>query len=194
VNLVLILLQKVYKMKKLTTLAPLLVFAFYLFLYTGVTSCTKEKIIPKETIILDTVTITQTDTVIIQDTAISLDLLTANSWKLQELRGVNANTILFYERGGTSNTQNYDNDNLRFEASGTGVYLDENGYTHQIKWEFSNETNTKLTLVISNPAPDHSHTVIFENLRYKNKALYFDQYWTYNDVNSHAQCIRIPGD
>jgi hypothetical protein len=181
-------------MTKLKTLSFFLVFAFLLFFSISVTSCTKEKIVPQETVIHDTVAVTQTDTVVIQDTAISLELITANSWKLQQLRGVNANTIMFYERGGASNTQNFDNDNIRFEADSTGVYFDENGYTHQIRWEFSNETNTKLTLVISNPAPEHSHTVVYENLRYKNKALYFDQYWTYNDINSHAQIIRIPGN
>src|SRR6266536_1269572 len=89
------------QMEKLITLSPVLAFASLLFLQTGVTSCTKEKIV------LDTVSVTNIDTFIIQDTSISLELLTANSWKVQEIRGVNANTLLFYERGGISNTENF---------------------------------------------------------------------------------------
>ncbi len=176
------------QMKKLITLSPVLAFASLLFLQTGVTSCTKEKIV------LDTVSVTNIDTFIIQDTSISLELLTANSWKVQEIRGVNANTLLFYERGGISNTENFDNEYIRFEADGTGTYFDGSGATHQITWEFSNEAKTKLTFVVSNPAPLESQTVIWENLRYKDNALLFDQYWTYDNVNSHAQVIRIPGN
>jgi hypothetical protein len=175
-------------MKKLISVSSFLVFASLLFLQTGVTSCTKEKIV------VDTVTVTKTDTLIIQDTTVSLELLTANSWKLQEIRGVNGNTMVFYERGGTLNTQNFDNEYIRFRADGTGTYFDASGATHQITWEFSNEARTKLTFVVSNPAPLESHIVVYENLRYKNQALLFDQYWTYDNINSHAQVIRIPGN
>jgi hypothetical protein len=163
-------------MKKFIGVSAFLVFASLLLLQTGVTSCTKEK------------------TIVIQDTAISLELLTSNSWKVQEVQGVKGNTVVFYERGGTSNTENLDDEYIRFLADGTGTYFDQAGFTHQITWEFSNEAKTKLTFVISNPAPLQSHTVVYENLRYKNKALYFDQYWTYDNINSHAQEIRIPGN
>jgi hypothetical protein len=126
--------------------------------------------------------------------AVSLSLLTANSWKLQEYRGVYANTIVLYQRGGTLNTENFDNEYIRFNADGTGTYFDQPGLAHQITWEFSNEAKTKLAFVVSNPSPLPSQTVIYENLRYKNRALLFDQYWTYDNVNAHAQVIRIPGN
>jgi hypothetical protein len=162
-------------MKKLIGFSPFVVFAFLLSLQTGVTSCTKEK------------------TVLIQDTAVSVELLTANSWKLQEYRGVDANTIVFYERGGALNTANFDNEYIRFRSDGTGSYFDQNGVTHEFTWEFLNEAKTSLTFVVSNPFGP-SQAVFYENLRYKNDALLFDQYWTYNSINSHAQGIRIPGN
>ena len=173
-------------MKKMFGLCSFLGITALVELQTGISSCTKDKTI------YDTVTVTKVDTVVIKDTAITLGLLTANAWKMQEIRGVIGNTITFYQRGGTSNTENYDNEYIRFNLDKTGVLYDANSAAHQITWDFSNEEKTKLTFVVSNPAPLPSQTVVYENLRYKNKALLFDQYWTYNNVNSHVQVIRIP--
>jgi hypothetical protein len=128
---------------------------------------------------------------IIKDTAITLQLLTGNSWKIQELRGVLGNTNVYYLRGGSSNTQNMDNDYITFKADKTGTYVDAASGTHAITWDFSNSANTQITFVIQNPS-SASETVVYDNLRYKNGALLFDQYWTYNSVYSHAQVIRIP--
>ncbi len=172
-------------MKKLIGLS----FLSTIILFTsqaGFTSCTKDKTI------YDTVIVTKKDTLVIQDTAISLQLLTANSWKLQELRGVQGNVINYYKRGGLSNTENFDNEYITFNTNKTGIYFDAVGATHQITWDFSNIENTKITFVVQNPAPLAAQTVVYENLRYKNRALIFVQYWTYNNVNAHAQVIRIP--
>ena len=171
-------------MKKLFTASGL--FAIVLImLETGATSCTKE------VIVYDTVTVIEKDTVIIKDTAISMQLITANSWKVQEIRGVEANTLLYYSRGGSNNTENFDIEYITFNANKTGTYFDGVGTTHPITWDFSNAELTKLTFVVQNPAPIPSQTVVYENLRYKNGALHFDQYWTYNSRNSHAQVIRV---
>jgi len=172
-------------MKALIGVTSVLCFIILFTFQSSLTSCTKDKTI------YDTVTVVKTDTVI-TDTAITLQLLTANSWKMQEIRGVVGNTPLYYLRGGTTgNTDNYDNEYLTFNANKTGVYVDPAGGNHQLTWDFSNSTNTKITFVIQNPSPAASQTVVYENLRYKNKALYFDQYWTYNGTNSHAQGMRI---
>ena len=175
-------------MKKWIGVSSFLAFAFLLLFQSSITSCTKDQTI------YDTVTVTKTDTLIIKDTAVSLELLTANSWILQDYRGVSANTIVFYQRGGTSNTENFDNEYIRFIADGTGTYFDQSGAMHQITWEFLNDEKTRLSFVVSNPAPLESQMVIYDNLRYKNKSLLFDQYWSYNYINLHAQAIRIPGN
>ncbi len=100
--------------------------------------------------------------------------------------------INYYKRGGLSNTENFDNEYITFNTNKTGIYFDAVGATHQMTWDFSNIENTKITFVVQNPAPLAAQTVVWENLRYKNKTLIFDQYWTYNNVNAHAQVIRIP--
>jgi len=191
-------------MKNWISISSLLGFTFIIMLQAGVSSCTKDHTIydtvtvhKTDTLdhtIYDTIIVNKTDTLIIKDTAISLELLTANAWKMQEIRGVIGSEIIFYQRGGTTNTENYDNEFIRFNADNTGSLYDANGAIHQIVWAFSNEAKTKITFVVSNPAPLESQTVIYENVRYKNKALLFDQYWTYNNVNSHVQVIRIPAN
>ena len=185
-------------MRKLISVSSFLSFIIFISLQTSITSCTKD------ITIYDTVTLTQTDTLtridtltqidtlIITDTAISLELLTANSWKMQEFRGVIGNTITYYLRGGSGNTENYDNEYITFNANKTGILYDAEGTTHQITWDFSNSNNTGLTFVVQNSYPVPNQTVVYENLRYKNKSLLFDQYWTYNNINSHTQAVRIP--
>jgi hypothetical protein len=168
-------------MKKPLLVSPFLFLIFLVVLQTQFASCKKE-----------TITVTHTDTVFLKDTAISAQLLSANSWKIQELRGVIGNSITSYQRGGTGNTENYDNEYITFNADKTGILFDAAGGTHSLTWDFSNSLNTKLTLIVNNPVPAASQTVVYENLRYKNKALLFDQYWTYNFTNAHTQIIRIP--
>jgi hypothetical protein len=172
-------------MKKLFSFSTIFC-VILLMMQAGVSSCTKE------VIVTDTVTITKKDTVIIKDTAITLQLLTSKSWKVEEIRGVQGNTILYYKRGGTGNTENFDIEYITFNANKTGIYFDGVGTTHQITWDFANADNTKLTFIVQNPSPIPAQTVVYENLRYKNGSLLFDQYWTYNNINTHAQVIRIP--
>ena len=179
-------------MKKLIGVSSLLAFAILLMLQTGVSSCTKEEIIRDTVTVIERDTLIETDTVIIKDTAISMELLTANSWKLQEIRGVTGSTILFYQRGGSSNTQNFDPEYITFFTNKTGVYHDGNDNNNTIVWDFLNSEKTKLTFTITNLAPLPDQTVYYENLRFKNGALWFDQYWTVAGVNHHSQVIRTP--
>jgi hypothetical protein len=178
-------------MKKLLSLSTLSAFIL-LMMQAGVTSCTKEVIVRDTVTITKKDTLIKKDTVIIKDTAISLQLLTSKSWKLEEIRGVEGNTILYYKRGATGNTENFDIEYITFNANKTGIYFDAVGSTHQMTWDFANAENTKIIFIVQNPAPIPSQTVVYENLRYKNGALLFDEYWSYNNRNTHAQVIRIP--
>ncbi len=175
-------------MKKFLSLSSLFIFIIFLSVQTSLTSCTKE------VTEYDTVTVTQTDTLVITDTTVTTAILTANAWKMQEFRGVIGNSITLYERGGTSNTENYDNEYIRFNADGTGTLFDAVGTTHALTWAFESGTTTQLSFVVSNPSPTPSQTVVYDNLRYKNKSLLFDQYWSYEGLNSHTQAVRIPSN
>jgi hypothetical protein len=167
-----------------------------LTLQSGLTSCVKEVIIRDTTTItkIDTVTIRRTDTLTIKDTAMSEAILTANAWKIQEVQGVLEGTIIFYIRGGSSNTGNYDNDYYVFRPDKTGFSIDAVNGTHNIsRWEFANPEKTKLVFTYFN-VPSISSTITWDNIRYKNKSLHYDNYYTDNNTNMdyHGQEIRTP--
>ncbi|MDF2188784.1 hypothetical protein [Paraflavitalea sp. CAU 1676] len=111
---------------------------------------------------------------------------------MQELRGVLGNSIRYYSRGGNSNTESFDNEYITFNKDNTGTYVQNNGIQRSITWSFSNEAHTKLTLTLYNtPA---TFTVTWDNIRYKNKSLYYDDYYTDGNLylNEHSQQIRTP--
>jgi hypothetical protein len=163
----------------------------------GLTSCTKD---PIEHTIYDTVTVqktdtlTVTDTVTIADTMVTEAILTANSWKLLELRGLNEGTVLYYLRGGSSNTDDYTNEYYVFNSNHTGYEVDNSGFTKNItQWALSNPNNPKLTCTYQLD-PSTTMVLTWENLRFKNKSLYYDEYYFNSVVNKdfHGQGIRIP--
>ncbi len=146
----------------------------------------------KETTIYDTVTVIKKDTIIIKDTALTVDILTANAWKMQEMRGVLGNSNRYYLRGGNNNTESLDNEHISFGSNGTATYVENSGIQRSVTWSFSNEARTKLTILFSNtPA---TFTVTWDNIRYKNKSLDYDNYYRDGNLNmfEHSRQIRIP--
>lgn len=175
-------------MKKLLGFSSALSLVLFVGLQTGVSSCTKE------TIVHDTVKVTNNviikDTVLIsKDTMLTVQRLTANQWKLQELRGVAGNANVLYVRGGSANTSNYDNEYAVFNANGTGTYYDPNGFSSSFTWSFSNTANTKLVRTIAFPTV--TTVVTWDNIVYRDGKIYYDEYFTQGSTNAHLQAIRI---
>ncbi|HTD93635.1 MAG TPA: hypothetical protein VK644_07485, partial [Chitinophagaceae bacterium] len=65
-------------------------------------------------------------------------LLTQHTWKMEEILQVENNTRIYYSRGGSMNTNNYDNDKITFLADGTGTYSPTVAQTLPITWAFTN--------------------------------------------------------
>jgi hypothetical protein len=156
----------------------------------GLSSCTKDHTI------IDTITVIEKDTVTIKDTMLTAQILCANQWKYQIYRGVFGGDSVVYYRGGTSNTFNYDNDYIEFHNDGsrTGFSQDANGYSHQItEWQFTNTDHTQLTFKWYVTNSSIYHFVTWDNIRYKNKSLMYDEYYHDNYVNAnvHNQTVRI---
>lgn len=157
----------------------------------GLSSCTKDKTIIETIIKKDTVIIR--DTVYIRDTVVTAEILTSRQWKIQELRGVNEGSVLYYLRGGSNNTDNYDNEYIVFNANKTGFEVDNIFITRQIpNWTLSGNQITKLTFTY-NVTPTISMVITWDNLRFKNNALYYDEYYSNPVVGNdfHGQGIRI---
>lgn len=160
------------------------------FLQVGISSCTKEKII-KDTVIIKDIVILK-DTVIIKDTLLSTQILTANPWKIKETRGVLGGATVYYVRGGSANTESFDNEFILFNANGTGSYVGNNGTQFQLTWNFMDAEHVKIMWsLLNSPA---TYTLTWDNIRYKNNSLIFDQYYTDGNTGkiSHSQNIRIP--
>ncbi|GGB00336.1 hypothetical protein [Puia dinghuensis] len=154
----------------------------------GITSCTKQTV--TDTVYLKkTDTLRVTDTLQEKDTAISTALLTANSWKAIYDRATVGGNMLYYVRGGSSNTMNLDNEYITFNSNYTGVYTDGNGNQTTFTWSFTDSSYTKLTWQWnSSPAA----LVTWENVFYDNGALHYTEYYTKNGVYYYSQEIRVP--
>jgi hypothetical protein len=132
-----------------------------------------------------------TNNVTITDT-VTMQILTANAWKLQEMRGVLGGNNRYYLRGGTTNTENFDNEYILFKHDNTAIYIDNNSRQYGVTWNFTDATRTKLVLTMHNtPA---TYNVTWDNIRYRNNRLYFDNYYRDGNLflNEHSQNIRIP--
>lgn len=165
----------------------------------GLTSCTKDHTIYDTVTVIknDTVTVIQKDTITIKDTMLTAEILAANQWKYQQYIGVFGGDSIFYNRGGTANTFNYDSDYIEFynDGSQTGFSQDAAGYSHLIKeWQFTNSEHTQMTFKWYITSSSIYHSVTWDNIRYKNKSIMFDEYYhdNYVDVNVHNQSVRIP--
>ena len=180
-------------MKVLFSFSAIFVLMFVISFEGGLTSCTKDHTIYDTVTLEKTDTVTLRDTLTIADTLVTEAILTANPWKLLELRGVNEGVVLYYVRGGLSNTDNYDNEYYVFNSDHTGYEVDNASVTHNIsQWALSNPDNPKLTATYYVDATT-TMLLTWDNLRFRNNSLYYDEYYSNAVVGNdfHGQAIRI---
>lgn len=179
-------------MRKVFGLSFFVLITFLSTLQVGITSCTKDKTI------YDTITkkdtIIKIDTVIRKDTTVTMEILTANPWKVQEIRGVIGNIYYYYLRGGTTNTPGFalDNEYITFNSDHTGLYVDNTTKSYNLTWDFANSEKTKITYTMFNFGGAPSLTINWEHLAYKNASLNYDEYYTQGSYQSHSHGQRIP--
>lgn len=176
-------------MKKIFGLSIFTAFIALFTMQVGFVSCSKDK----DTItVRDTIKVTDTVTVKPVDTTVTTQILTANGWKIQEIRGVTGNANLYYQRGNTANTntQSFDNEYITFKSDKTGTYVDNNGGQSNLTWDFANAQNTTLTITVF--FPSGTITMTWDHLCYKNKSIKYEEFFTSKGVNSHSYGVRIP--
>jgi hypothetical protein len=117
------------------------------------------------------------------------ELLTARTWKAEEIRVQQSNNVfVFYNRGGASNTANFDGDSLRFNTNNTGVYYSLGSQT-TTTWNFTNAEKTKMALKINYATPLNINV---ENIALSENAFYFSQYYVYAGISYAAYGKRSP--
>ncbi len=159
----------------------------------GLTSCTKDKTIYDTVTVIKKDTVIIRDTIVIKDTVVTAELLASHPWKIQEIRGVDEGSILYYLRGGSNNTNSFNNEYYTFNANKTGFEVDDAFITRQIpNWSLSGSQIIKLTMTY-NVTPTITMVITWDNLRFKNNALYYDEYFSNPVVgnDAHSQVIRI---
>ncbi len=88
------------------------------------------------------------------------ELLTNVTWKMQESRVMDGNSMFYYKREGKENTINFDNDLYKFNTDNTGLYF-YNGQEYKFTWKYLDVERTKMEMVILYPSP---LIVNFENI------------------------------
>lgn len=146
------------------------------------TSCKKEN---------QTQIINNTDTLYI-DTPITTALISSRKWMIEEMRAVYGGSIVYYLRGGSTNTQNFDDEYYQLNSDLTGGHQETSIFQRPVTWNFLNANNTKLVIHLTNTPANFD--VIWDNIRIKNGKLYYDEYFTDGNsgLNSHGQYRRIP--
>jgi hypothetical protein len=115
------------------------------------------------------------------------ELLTAHTWKIDELRYVYRGVLEHYVRGVHGNVDYFANEYLKFNPDHTG----NNDNLTSLTWQFIDAAKTKLTFTINftTEAPlvvNWEHVVLTEN------SITFSEYWTRADGPSCAFGTRSP--
>jgi hypothetical protein len=78
--------------------------------------------------------------------------LTAVTWKVDESKVIDGNSMLSYKRGSQDNTINFDNDFYKFNTDNTGIYS-FNGQDYKFNWKYLDSEKTKIEMTILYPTP-----------------------------------------
>lgn len=77
------------------------------------------------------------------------ELLTGASWQIKHLNQAQSGQKSYYDRGGSNNTYNYDQDLLKFNSDGSGVYTTSTGINYNFSWQFNNPEKTELSYTLA---------------------------------------------
>ena len=114
------------------------------------------------------------------------ELLTAHSWKIQELRWVDQGVMYYYLRGTPGNGDIVAVEALTFNMDGTGKTHDNTPLT----WQFLDAGKTKLKFTLnfaSGPV-----TVNWEHMVIKATSITYSEYWTRPTGPSIGFGTRVP--
>ena len=78
--------------------------------------------------------------------------LTAVTWKVDESKVIDGNSMLSYKRGAPENTINFDNDFYKFNTDNSGIYS-FNGQDYKFNWKYLDAEKTKIEMLILYPTP-----------------------------------------
>ena len=105
--------------------------------------------------------------------------LTAVTWKVDESKVIDGNSMLSYKRGAAGNTINFDNDFYKFNTDNTGIYS-FNGQDYTFNWKYLDAEKTKMEMTILYPSP---LIVTLENITLTANSLKYTRFQKVNGLN-----------
>lgn len=105
--------------------------------------------------------------------------LTAVTWKVEESKVIDGNSMLSYKRGAGENTINFDNDFYKFNADNTGIYS-FNGQDYKFTWKYMDAEKARIEMMILYPTP---LIVNLENVTLTNTSLKYTRLQKVNGLN-----------
>jgi hypothetical protein len=118
--------------------------------------------------------------------------LSNTEWQMEEIRFIQQNTPYYYKRGSArENNMNFDNDFIRFNFDGTGIYHQSDGTEYQLKWRFVDDQKTGIEYTLENFRDQKPVTVHWEQIQMTNKTIKYIEFYTLtNGTNSLANVTR----
>ena len=123
--------------------------------------------------------IEQTKPVITEQPEVKNGLLTTVTWKMEESRVIDGNSMLYYKRGGQENTIDFDNDYYKFNADNTGIYF-YSGQEYKFTWKYLDIEKAKMEMQILYPTPLF---VNFENMMITASTFKYTRLQKINGIN-----------
>ena len=99
------------------------------------------------------------------------ELLTMQTWKIEEARLSQNNVVSYYKRGGGNTI--FDADSIKFKSDFTGVYTNSAG-TSPFTWSFVDAEKTKIKAIHGSS----NLNVNWENMSITETALRYTEYYT----------------
>ena len=114
------------------------------------------------------------------------ELLTAHTWKIDELRYVYRGVLEHYQRGIPGNVDYFANEFLKFNADHTG----NNDNNTPLTWQFIDAAKTKLKFILNiTPTPLE---VNWEQVVLKDNSITYSEYWVRSDGPACGFGTRSP--
>ncbi|MBK7557501.1 MAG: carboxypeptidase-like regulatory domain-containing protein [Chitinophagaceae bacterium] len=107
------------------------------------------------------------------------NMLTGVTWKMEESRVIDGNSMLYYKRGAAENTINFDHDLYKFNTGNTGIYY-YNGQEYQFTWKYVDAEKTRMEMQILYPTP---LIVQFENIMLTSTSFKYTRMQKVNGIN-----------
>lgn len=118
----------------------------------------------------------------------TIELLTAHTWQIDEIRFLQQNIPYYYKRGGNNNNANFDIEYIKFKTDKTGERSDNNEI-YPLTWDFVDGNQNKIRMVVQ----EKSEVILFwDIIVLKDRVLKYSEYYNRQGTNSLASATRVP--